>query len=401
VQLSSGAPFWLLLNGLEEPPANPPSNCDVAIIGAGVTGALVADLLASTGFTVTVVDRRAPCEGSTGVCTGLLQYELDVELADLAGRIGEARAARGYRATASGLGSLEALVRTLPDDCGFARRSSLYLARRRRDAARLPKEADLRLRHGLDVEYWPRERVSATYGFPSHGALRTELAGVIDPVRFTRALLARAERAGAIVCPRTRLMDWSSDNDGVTLLTDRGTVQARWLVFATGYETPAAIRADLVNLDSTYAMATFPLDLPGGASPWHDASLVWDTTRPYTYLRVAEGGRILAGGEDIGFRDAAWRDRLLPGKTRALERRVRDLLPGVPSAAEYSWAGTFGATRDGLPCIGPHPGLPRALFALGYGGNGIVFSVIAAEVLRDVILGKGHPDLDLYALDRF
>lgn len=43
---------------------------------------------------------------------------------------------------------------------------------------------------------------------------------------------------------------------------------------------------------------------------------------------------------------------------------------------------TFGEMPDSLPCIGAQADAPGALFALGYGGNGIVFSMIAADILR-------------------
>src|SRR6185436_7600881 len=139
--------------GLDEPPAAPPPDCDVAIVGAGLTGALLADSLTAAGFSVVVLDRRSPCEGSTAACTGILTYEIDLELADLAERIGEDRAVLSYRACVEGIRMLGALATTLPEDCGFAWRPSLYLGRRRRDAKRLQREADLRMRHGLDIEH--------------------------------------------------------------------------------------------------------------------------------------------------------------------------------------------------------------------------------------------------------
>lgn len=65
----------------------------------------------------------------------------------------------------------------------------------------------------------------------------------------------------------------------------------------------------------------------------------------------------------------------------------------------FAWAGTFGETKDGLAYIGPQPG-SRLLFALGYGGNGITYSVQAARLLTAHILGEPTPDLELFRLDR-
>jgi glycine/D-amino acid oxidase-like deaminating enzyme len=397
MQLSSGAPFWLVLNALDEQPTDAPVDCDVAIVGAGITGALLADSFTAAGFSVTIVDRRQPAEGSTAACTGLLQYELDVELAALAEKIGEPAAARAYCGAAAGITMIEALVNTLPETCGFQRVPSLYLASRRRHFDRIQAESAMRNKHGLDSVVLAREDVDEQYGFASYGAIRTSVAAVADPVLLTRTVLDRAVKAGALLCPRTTVTNWSSNKSGATIETDRGSFKADWVIFSTGYETPKGIRDDLVNLNSTYAMVTVPAPLE---ATWSDRALVWETARPYTYMRIAEGNRLLIGGADVGLNDAAWRDRLLPRKTRKLEVRLRALLRAQPPETEFSWAGTFGETKDGLPCIGPHEGMPRALFALGYGGNGIVFSVIASQVLRDMVLHKGHPDAELYALDR-
>jgi glycine/D-amino acid oxidase-like deaminating enzyme len=399
LRLISGAPYWLIANGLDEWPSVPPQNCQVAIVGAGLAGALVADAMTGAGYAVTIFDRRIPGAASTAANTGLVTYELDIELAQLADQIGEPFAARSYRAAAAAVDTLGTLVSTLGDDCGFAPRTSLYLAARRSDARRFPREAGMRNALGIDVQLRSRDEVRDAYGFGSWGALSTTTAASIDPVRLTRALLDRAQSMGAVVCPRTTVHGWSTRERHVVLESSRGSVTADWVVLATGYETPPGLSGDLVALHSTYALVTFPPDdvLEQRLTP---DVLVWDTGRPYNYLRPAKDGRTIIGGEDVPFRDSFWRDRLLPGKTQALEKRLAGLLDGCNAEAEFAWSGTFGETRDGLPCIGPVPGMPRALAALGYGGNGMVFSVIAARILRNFVLGEGDEDAELFSLDR-
>jgi glycine/D-amino acid oxidase-like deaminating enzyme len=399
VRLVSGAPYWLIRNGLDDWPVLPPQNCQIAVVGAGLSGAFVADAMTNAGYTVTVLDRRAPGSGSTAANTGLVSSELDVELAELADQIGEPFAARGYAAAAQAVETLATIISTLPDDCGFVRRTSLYLARRRRDARRFRREADMRQAHGIDVRALSKDDVLSRYGLSSHGALSTNAAASVDPLRLTRALLERAESMGAVICPHTTVLRWTCHAHGNLLETTRGNITADWIVLATGYETPAGLRNDLVALHSTYALATFPADKSVTGESDLDV-LVWDTGRPYNYLSPAGDGRVMIGGEDVPFRDAACRDRLMPGKTRALERRLSALTGGHTFETEFVWAGTFGETRDGMPCIGVVPGMPRVLAALGYGGNGTVFSVVAARILRDIVLGEGHEDAELFALDR-
>jgi glycine/D-amino acid oxidase-like deaminating enzyme len=83
-----------------------------------------------------------------------------------------------------------------------------------------------------------------------------------------------------------------------------------------------------------------------------------------------------------------------------LVRRFRQLFPKIPIEVAYSWAGTFAQTADGLPFIGPQVGGQNVWMALGYGGNGITFSLLAAEIIRDGILGRGNPDAELFGFNR-
>ena len=116
--------FWLIRNGLGEVPEPLPTNrrCDVLVIGAGITGALVADALTAEGLHVIAIDRRNPGLGSTSASTALLQYELDIHLADLITRVGRERAVAGYRACLEGVRAIARIANDLTDDVDFRRR---------------------------------------------------------------------------------------------------------------------------------------------------------------------------------------------------------------------------------------------------------------------------------------
>ena len=57
------------------------------------------------------------------------------------------------------------------------------------------------------------------------------------------------------------------------------------------------------------------------------------------------------------------------------------LLPRIDVSADYAWAGTFGESETGLPSIGPMPGMPNCHAVLGYGGNGLTFGMVAAQLI--------------------
>ncbi|MBA2291350.1 MAG: FAD-binding oxidoreductase [Gemmatimonadales bacterium] len=396
-KLHSGAPWWLVRNGLAEQPEVRRAQCDVAVIGAGITGVMVADRLTDAGLDVTLVDRRAPGYGSTAVSTALVQYELDTQLYQLTARTGADDARRAYTLCFDAVRELSQIVRSLGDDCGYAPRPSLYLATSKAGAAEVTREVAARTAAGFEVAEWSAAEVRRRYGLLSRGALRNEHAAVVDPVRLCRALLARTLARGGGLMPRTTATRVVPAEGGFVIETDRGPLQARQVVLAIGYEVPESLLGSQVTRHSTYAMVTEPLDDLG---PLEDGCMVWETRRPYTYLRTTDERRILVGGGDVDFTSADDRDRLLPQRTRMLQRKLDRMLPALGASMEFSWAGTFVATDDGLPIIGPVGGMPGAWYALGYGGNGITFAVVAARLLASACLGAPPSDLRLFRADR-
>lgn len=146
MDLTPGYPFWPVLHGLLRtyPSLDQDVSCDVAVIGGGITGALVGWHLVEAGMDVVVVDRRDVGRGSTAASTSLLQYEIDTPLTELATLVGADHAARAYLACRDAIGKMAHLAARLPDTAGFTRNKSLYLASRRRDVKAPREELDAR-----------------------------------------------------------------------------------------------------------------------------------------------------------------------------------------------------------------------------------------------------------------
>lgn len=403
MDLLSPSPFSPILHGLpsDYPALETDVSCDVAIIGAGVTGALAALHVAEAGLSTLVLDRRDVAHGSTAGSTGFLQYEIDVSLTQLTRKIGEPDAVASYHACRDAVRHIGALVRRLKLKADFAPRSSLLLASRPREVAALRREYDARVRAGFSVDWWDRRKVASASTLPQAAAIFSPEgeAAEIDAYRFTHALLAAARAAGALICDRTAIKHTQHTTRGVVLTTDRGArVRARHLVIAAGYEADAFLPKKITKLHSTFAFVSEPVaTFPG----WpHGRALIWETARPYVYLRTTVDNRIIMGGMDEPFRDPVARDRLVKAKAGALARRFRRWFPRIKLEIAYTWAGTFAVTPDGLPYIGSHPAVPHTFFALGYGGNGITYSLTAARILRDQLLGRHNPHARLFSFER-
>ncbi|HVI59709.1 MAG TPA: FAD-dependent oxidoreductase [Luteimonas sp.] len=401
MDLKSGYPWWAVKNGLLHafPPLRRDLRCDVAVLGGGITGALVADELARHGHEVVVLEQRDVGWGSTAASTALLQYEIDTPMVGLAKRHGEDAAVLAYRACADAIPMLGELARGLGGTC-FARRRSLYYASRRRHRRDLRAEFELRLRHGLDVAWLEASDVRRRYGFDAPCAILSALAATMDPYRMAHRLLARLEQRGGGVFDRTRVDTIETSARGVLLRTPDGhAVRAKHLVLAAGYANQQWLDQRVARNRSSYAFVTDPIEAEAlGALR---GTMLWETARPYLYVRSTDDGRLLVGGEDDAVDIPARRDALVDRRARALMKQVRALFPELPLRPTFAWAGTFAETADGLPFFGPHPQHgPRVHFAMAYGGNGITYSMLGAGLLRALVERRRHPLASLFGFGR-
>jgi glycine/D-amino acid oxidase-like deaminating enzyme len=401
MDLKSGYPFWAVKNGLMHtfPPLREDLRCDVAVVGGGITGAIIARDLAAHGHAVAVLEQRDIAWGSTAASTALLQYEIDTHLTDLSGLLGEADAVRAYRACVDAIDELQAVARAVRD-VGFDRCSSLYFASRRWHRGALQDECALRVRHGLPVQWLARDALRERFDIDAPGAILSAAAARLDPYRCAVRVLQQLERDGVPVHDRTTVERIEPHTRSVTLHTcDGPRVHAAHVVLATGYAAQQWLDQRVANNCSSYAVATDPLDR-ATLGPLAD-TLVWETARPYLYLRSTADHRLIIGGEDDAIDIPARRDRRVERKARRLFQRMHRLLPRLTLKPAFAWAGTFAETRDGLPYFGPHAQYgPRVHFAMAYGGNGITYSAIGAEILRARIERRRHPLLQLFGFER-
>jgi glycine/D-amino acid oxidase-like deaminating enzyme len=313
--------------------------------------------------------------------------------------VGKRDAQRAYQLCVGTFDKFEELVGRIGDArdrCGFERCPSLYLASNAEDGEHLKEEFRCRKEAGIELELLSEGEIRRRFGFSRPSALLSRVGAVVDPYRLNQKLLAAADQRGVAVFGKTHVVKYEPTSGGVRLVCENGpVVKCRRVVFATGYETPVFLDQDIVALKSTYAVASAPLARPVRT----EKTLVWETSRPYFYVRWGEENRVLCGGEDEAFRAPKMRDELIGVKAQVLTKRFEEMF-GVQMTPECAWAGTFGETKDGLPYIGPHQQFPNGYFALGYGGNGITFSLVAAEIIRDGLVGKRNEDERIFRFDR-
>jgi glycine/D-amino acid oxidase-like deaminating enzyme len=403
-RLRLGPPLWLDRDrkSAELPVLDRTLSVDVAVVGGGITGVSTAWMFAKAGLRVGLVESARIGRGSTAASTALLMQEPDTDFVQLAARYGLRRARRIWRLSRK---ATRRLIRTLEEldiACALSERDSIYYATRADSARRLRDEFRRRAGAGLPGIWLDGNALGRIAGITGKGAIRTHGNGQADPYRACLGLARAARREGARLFERSPVERIETGRHGVAVITQKGRIEADRVVIATGYATPffkpLAGRFRLLN---TYVAATRRVTMPERRALGLGEVMLWDTSRPYHYARWTADHRLLLGGGDRPRVTGRQRVRTFRKSVAALREHFERLLPPLAAInVEFAWEGLFATTPDGLPYIGAHGDYPRHLFALGYGGNGMTFGFLAAQLLLDCYRGKHPGDQRLFTFDR-
>lgn len=396
LDLRTGRPVWTAYRAprIATAPLDRDLRTEVLVVGMGVSGAMIAEALTAEGHAVAVIDRRGPMLGSTAATTALVQFEIDQPLTVLSRQIGIGAAADAWRRSRLALLNLGTRIRELGIACSLAPRPSLYLAGNVLTGGPLRAEAEARRAIGLDATYLTASALRDAWGIERAGAILSHENLALDPRKLTSGLFAAAAERGARLHAPVEATSLSHGSNGVDVATAAGPViSAERVVLATGYELVPGAPARGHRVISTWALAT-------RRQPeriWPGPALIWEASDPYLYVRASHDGRVICGGEDEDFTDEESRDALIGEKTARIAAKLARLLPAIDTRPEFAWAGAFGTTATGLPIIAPVPRMPRIHAVMGYGGNGITFSRIAAELIATALRGGRDHDAAIFA----
>ncbi len=400
MKLRSPEAFWLLKNGIlnSYPKLQENTACDIVVLGAGITGSLISHALHNAGYNVVVIDKRDVANGSSAATTSMLQYEIDVPMIDLADMIGIPGAVECYRAGIESIDTLHEIVKKEKIDCGFDMKESLQVAHSKKAVKALRKEFEMREQYGFDVKWLSKDEIEERYKMKSHPGILSTKGASIDAFKFAHGLFHNNHKRGMRIFDHTTVDDIKYEEGGVQLKTDDGyTVDAKKIVFCTGFETMQMFKKKYADIVTTFACVS---EQNLNLFDTLDNTLIWDTANPYIYMRTTDDKRLLVGGEDINYKYGPISEKVKNRKSAKLIKKLNKLFPEINFIEDYVWAGAFGVTKDGLPFIGTHPDFKNAIFVLGLGGNGITFSVQGMDLVLKILAGYTDNLLHYYRFDR-
>ncbi|WP_342536982.1 FAD-dependent oxidoreductase [Sporosarcina sp. FSL K6-3508] len=370
---------------------------DIAIIGGGMSGALCAFVLAQEGYSLVMIEQNEVGGGSTSANTGLLQFSNDIMLHELIEEIGEEQAVEFYLSCKKALQQLQEVADHTSFNVNFHTRNSLYYASTEEDVSRLKKEYEALQKYGFPVEYWEREDIEARFPFSQPAAIVTKGDAEVNPLRLCIGAIQYAYEKGMDVFEYTEVLEIDDQDEYAVINTSEGDFYTRTVVVTTGYTPAPELDVPQKDLKITYAVATQPIE---DLSFWHERMMIWETKRPYLYMRLTDDQRIIAGGLDQDAEKLLSSTDATEKKFDELKSELKKLFPNEEIRSEHEWVAVFGESTDELPVIGRHPNESHVYYLIGLGGNGTVYSMLGAYLIRDEIAGKDNPNQSILEVER-
>lgn len=313
---------------------------------------------------------------------------------------GETYVGRHLKLLKEAIDEIEAASRSVDIDCEFRRRDTLYAASCPEDIDRLRNEYEFIKRHGIQIDFWNRAQIQEKYPFGRDAAIYSYDDGELNPYKFTHALFQYATKRGVRVYEHSGMNGHHYDRQRQRMIVTTKTgseINARHVIFAAGYENMEIRKEKQASFVSTYTVTTQPV---ADLSSWYNRTLLWETARPYLYVRTTVDNRIIVGGLDENTAYPERRDSKLLHKKDMLLAAFNRLFPDIRVEPAFYSAAFYGGMTDGLPIIGKYEEYPNSYFLLAYGDNGTVYSQLLAKlIVQDIV--EGHsPDLALYLQDR-
>jgi glycine/D-amino acid oxidase-like deaminating enzyme len=395
--INGGVSFWWQQIGVPEPRESLDGDldCDVCIVGGGLSGLWTAYTLAALdpGLDIVVLEAEFVGFGASGRNGGWLS-------AELSGSKERYGATHGREGVTALVGAMERAVDEVVEVCrvegvdaDVVKPGVLYVARSQAQLVRMREglAADARWGIGEDHqvelsadEVGERLRVDGALGgsFSPHCAR-------IHPAKLVSGVAAAVERRGVRILERTR----AQRIDPGVVTTDRGRVRApRILRCLEGYT--AGIRGQRrtwLPMNSAMIVSEPLPDAVWDEIGWAGAELLGDNANAYCYAQRTADGRIALGGRGIPYRFASRTD--VDGRTQdwtvaSLTGILHDMFPATRRARiDHAWCGVLGVPRDWCASVGFDPATGLG-WAGGYVGSGLTTTHVAGRTLADLATGR-------------
>lgn len=364
--------------------------CDVAIVGAGLTGLNAAIELAGRGFKVAVLEARTVGYGASGRNGGQVVTGFSKALADVERLVGPEDTRRLWSMAEEGKRMVRARIAEHAIDCDYVP-GYLYAAVKPSHVTFLRGMLEGWGAMGYGSARWlgpgeTRQLVDCPHYL---GSLQDDENGHLHPLKYTLGLAGAAVAKGATVYEGAAVERIDETPSGVMLHTKNHIVRARHallcgnaLLGPISRQIAREVNCQIIPV-STYIIATEAMTAEHAQALIPGNVAVSDVMFVVNYYRRTQDNRILFGG------GLDWSGLARGDVGRRMERAMNRWLPGTAGLrTEYCWGGLVDMTRNMLPSLGRLS--PNVFYIHGFSGNGLSLTGIAGRVAAEAVAGTAE-----------
>ncbi|MDX9871042.1 MAG: FAD-dependent oxidoreductase [Clostridia bacterium] len=348
---------------------------EAAVIGGGLAGVLTAYYLQQRNIRTIVLEAARTGGGQTKNTTAKITSQHNLLYARLLKNFGEEKAKQYAQANEGAIREYRRLITANKIDCSFEELPAYLYSPDQQDVPSLEEEARAAKKLGIHAEF-----VSQTsLPFPVAGAVRFDGQAQFHPLEFLQAI---ADELTIYEMTPVRTVE------GSRIITDRGTVTAKHIVFAAHFpfiNMPGFYFARM-HQERSYVLALEGAAQPDGMYLGVDAEAL--SLRGFKNMLLLGGGGHRTGENKAG------------GKYAFLREKAAQFYPASKETAH--WSAQDCMTLDGVPYIGKYaPSTDNWYVATGFGKWGMTSSMAAALLLSDSITGRENSFAEVFSPLRF
>lgn len=371
--------------------------CEVLIIGGGIDAAISLYYMQKSGVKCVLIEKNRIGHQSTSCATALLEYQFDDHANDLKKYLTKEEIINGYKLGLKALKDISNFIKEYGNYCHYSPRPTLLFSQKDSEVEELKREYEFRKKNGFNADFLQQKN---KFNFDFKAGIYCEDGGAeFNPYLFCNQMILEAEKLGAKVYENTEAIKISYDQPYNTVETNYGyKIICKKIIAATGYNTKLFTSKKMCTKFISYAIVTSPLQ----NAAWYKRTLLQDNSDPYHYLRLSPDNRIILGGEDILFKNDTIKENKAKSKYKKLNEFLLKLFPKIAGSykIDYEFCGAFSSTLNNLAVMGPAKDNKNLWYCLGYGANGIIYSVVGAQMLAGLYKGKVDSMLKLFSPDR-
>lgn len=362
---------------------------DVAIIGAGITGVMVAYTLAKEGKKVAILEKNRIGSDATHRTTAFITQSIDTDAKDLILIFGAEKARHIFDSHKRAIHHIESIVNREKIECDFERCSNYTYVNSEEQFESLTEEYMAMKELDLAATLFPAQ----AKGFNNFGYIELKNQAKFHPMKFIAGLLKAIEDEGGLIYEQTEASNIEESATPNVITKNGSQIKANWVIAAT-YE-PFGQPPGLFFKKGMYVSYILEGTLKKGIIPY---GIYEDMENPYHYFRIDEinetNDGFLMGGEDHRADLPVNEEK----SYKALEAYLEKTFLGTEYTITNKWNGPILEPSDGLALIGLYKH-PKIIHAIGFSGNGMTYAGITSLIANQLITGKlSTSEYDISAL---